>query len=86
MIFAKERGNGVCQEQAHGSADDRRLETGGGAASSGGCGPRSGRVQAHGLRLEGKAAVILAGTKRCGKDLPARFLEGKGPRFAEGNG
>jgi YD repeat-containing protein len=54
MISAKGRGRRYVEEQAHGSADDRGVEAGGGRAKSRRCGARGGGVEAHALRLEGE--------------------------------
>src|SRR2546423_15135772 len=46
MIFAKERGRRYVEEQAHGSADDRCAEASGSWAGGGGCGTRTGGMEA----------------------------------------
>ena len=51
MICAKETGRGYVEEHAHRGADDRGAEASGGRAEGGRRGTRSGRVEAHALRV-----------------------------------
>jgi hypothetical protein len=54
MVSAKQRGSGYFEEQAHGRADDRGVETVGSGAKGGRRGAGGGGVEAHDLSLEGE--------------------------------
>src|SRR6185437_6908168 len=88
VTIGAERGRYV-EEEVFGSGDDRGAETDGSGTHGGRCGPRTGRVEAHRLRLESQVRRDErergAAAAATGRREPAAEEAGRRPQPGQGH-